>query len=669
MGALCERRGLTAGGASSRGIRRSDTRRDTLPREFDTVETRIGRIAVKPARLPGGGLRATPEYEECRLAAEKPRGFPPRLDPRGGARRRPQVRAPALIHPELRLAVGCPAYYPSAPPPPVKPIRFLIPIVIWLLAVVAASASDYQPAYPELASGARQYASFPIPPEQYPAVDGGLWDVLMSRVEADPFNLAATLIFLLAIVHTFAAGIFTKLAHKYEHAHDEALKIRGPRDDEHPDGVPEVSFRGTLFHFLGEIEVVFGLWVIVLGAAAVYYHSWLDFELYLSHDRSFTEPIFVVVIMAIAASRPVLRFAENLMSRASALGGGTPAAWWLSVLIIAPLLGSFITEPAAMTIGAMLLARKFFRHHPSPRLAYATLGLLFVNISIGGTLTHFAAPPVLMVASEWHWSTGFMFQHYGWKALVSILLSCGVYYYFFRRDFPTAGMENVMDGGTAGSSWQERETAVPAWVTVTHLGFLLWTVYTSHFPVLFIGGFLFFLAFVIATRHHQNEVSLRSPILVGFFLAALVVHGGCQAWWISPVIRALSADALMIESAILTAFNDNAAITYLASQVEGITPAAKYAVVAGAVTGGGLTVIANAPNPAGQSILSRFFKDGISPLALFFGALLPTLIAYLCFNFLPWKYDHAPVEDHAAPAAGIDASPPPPLMPHVHRSC
>ena len=538
-----------------------------------------------------------------------------------------------------------------------KPIRFLIALVIWLFAAVAASGSDYQPKYPELANGGRQYASFPIPADNYPAVDGGLREVLMSRVEADPFNLAATVIFLLAIVHTFAAGFFTKLAHKYEHAHDEALKKRGPRDDEHPDGVPEVSFRGTLFHFLGEIEVVFGLWVIVLGAAAVYYHSWLDFELYLSQDRSFTEPIFVVVIMAIAASRPVLRFAENLMSRASALGGGTPAAWWLSVLIIAPLLGSFITEPAAMTIGAMLLARKFYRHHPSPRLAYATLGLLFVNISIGGTLTHFAAPPVLMVASEWHWSTAFMLQHFGWKSLVSILLSCGVYYLFFRRDFPTGAMGTAADGAMAGSSWQERETAVPAWVTFTHLGFLLWTVYTSHFPVLFIGGFLFFLAFVIATRHHQNEVSLRSPILVGFFLAALVVHGGCQAWWISPVIRALSADALMIESAILTAFNDNAAITYLASQVEGITPAAKYAVVAGAVTGGGLTVIANAPNPAGQSILSRFFKDGISPFGLFLAALLPTLIAYLCFNFLPWKYDHGPAQSHLEPAAGVKLSP------------
>ncbi|MGA0845837.1 MAG: putative Na+/H+ antiporter, partial [Luteolibacter sp.] len=97
------------------------------------------------------------------------------------------------------------------------------------------------------------------------------------------------------------------------------------------------------------------------------------------------------------------------------------------------------------------------------------------------------------------------------------------------------------------------------------------------------------------------------------------------------------------------AFNDNAAITYLASQVEGIAPSAKYAVVAGAVTGGGLTVIANAPNPAGQSILSRFFRDGISPLGLLLAALPPTLIAYACFSFLPFKYEHDET-DHSVEA-------------------
>lgn len=526
------------------------------------------------------------------------------------------------------------------------------------VAVQAAGGHGPEPAYPELKGGGEQYASFPKPAELYEKVDGGLIETLKSRAAADPFNVAATLIFLLAICHTFAAASITKLSHKYEHIHEEKLRLRGPRDKEHPDGEPEVSFRATILHFLGEVEAIFGIWVIALAGAATYFYSWNDFEVYLNKDKVFTEPLFVVVIMAIAASRPVLRFAEGVMSKAAALGKGTPAAWWLSVLIIAPVLGSFITEPAAMTIAAMLLAKKFYRFNPPALLAYGTIGLLFVNISVGGTLTHFAAPPVLMVASTWGWDTPFMLEHFGWKAVIGILISSGIYFLFFKKAlFRVADMaDGVEDGQLHPMSWQERETPIPAWVTVVHLAFLGWTVYTAHYPVLFVGGFLFFLAFVMATQHHQNEVSLKSPMLVGFFLAGLVIHGGCQGWWIAPIIQTLPDQALMLGATILTAFNDNAAITYLAAQVDGISLAAKHAVVAGAVAGGGLTVIANAPNPAGQSILSKFFKDGVSPLYLFLGALLPTIIVYLCFVLLP----NGPAGEHAVeetPAHHQEAAP------------
>jgi Na+/H+ antiporter NhaD/arsenite permease-like protein len=514
---------------------------------------------------------------------------------------------------------------------------FLAYFCLAWISIASAAGLDVEPAYPATPDGKAQYAAFPLPTNQYEQVDTGIVSIFKSRIARDPFNLAATIIFFLAIIHTFAAGFFNKLAHKYEHLHDEQVKKRGVLDDAHPDGVHEVSFRGTLFHFLGEIEAVFGMWVIILAGAAVYFHSWHDFQLYLSKDRNFTEPLFVVIIMAVAASRPVLRFAENLMAKAAALGKGSPTAWWFSVLVIAPVLGSFITEPAAMTIAALLLAKRFYRHNPSPALAYGTLGLLFVSISIGGTFTNFAAPPVLMVAGPWKWSTAYMFEHFGWKALIAILISTSLYFVFFRKALAqvTDTMDGVQDGKFTAVPWNERETPIPVWVTLVHLGFLLWTVYSAHYPVLFIGGFLFFLAFVIATRHHQNEVSLRSPILVGFFLGALVIHGGCQSWWIEPVIKGLSTQTLMLGATILTAFNDNAAITYLAAQVPDISTAAKYAVVAGAVTGGGLTVIANAPNPAGQSILSKYFKDGISPLGLAMGAIIPTIIAYLCFTFLP----------------------------------
>ncbi|MFK7850883.1 MAG: putative Na+/H+ antiporter [Akkermansiaceae bacterium] len=515
---------------------------------------------------------------------------------------------------------------------------FLILLLTLLpLGTVFAAGGSHEPAFTDLKGGGVQYAHFPKPLETYEEVDGGLMETIKARAAEDPFNVAATIIFILAIMHTFAAGSLNKLAHKYEHAHQQALAIKGPRDEEHPDGEPEVSFKATFFHFLGEVEAIFGIWVIVLMGAGIYYHSWLDVELYINEDKDFTEPLFVFVIMAIAASRPILRAAEGAMSKAAGLGKESPAAWWLSVLIIAPVLGSFITEPAAMTIGAMLLAKKFYVLKPRPVFAYATIGLLFVNISVGGTLTHFAAPPVLMVASTWEWGTPFMMTHFGWKAMIGIAISSSIYFMVFKKDLLAMGdkTDGLEDGIMHPETWAERETPVPLWITIVHLLFLGWTVYTAHFPVLFVGGFLFFLAMIMATRHHQNHVSLRSPMLVGFFLAGLVIHGGCQAWWIDPVIRSLSAGTLMLGSTILTAFNDNAAITYLASQVSGLSPTMKTAVVAGAVTGGGLTVIANAPNPAGQSILSKFFKGGVSPLGLFLGALVPTVIVYLCFMILP----------------------------------
>jgi hypothetical protein len=321
-----------------------------------------------------------------------------------------------------------------------------------------------------------------------------------------------------------------------------------------------------------------------------------------------------------------MRLAEHSLRLVASLGGGRPIAWWLAILTVAPLLGSVITEPAAMTIAALLLAKQFYDLQPSAKLMYATLGLLFVNISIGGTLTHFAAPPVLMVAAPWGWDIAYMFTHFGWHAIAGIVVSNVVYLLVFKSEL--RALRPAVAAGDAGGR------PVPVWVTLVHLFFMGWTVFFAHYPALFIGGFLFFLAFTIATEHHQETISLRPALLVGFFLAGLVVHGRLQQWWIEPVLGRLEAVPLMLGATFLTAFNDNAAITFLASLVPDFTPALKYAVVAGAVTGGGLTVIANAPNPAGQSILQRFFDGGVSPLKLLFGALVPTVILGLAFMVL-----------------------------------
>jgi Na+/H+ antiporter NhaD/arsenite permease-like protein len=160
------------------------------------------------------------------------------------------------------------------------------------------------------------------------------------------------------------------------------------------------------------------------------------------------------------------------------------------------------------------------------------------------------------------------------------------------------------------------------------------TVLAAHHPRFLIICILFFIAFYEVTEDYQGGFSLRASMLVGLFLAGLVLHGGLQQWWIAPVLGRLGELPLFLGAIGLTAFNDNAAITYLSTLVPDLSDPMKYAVVSGAVTGGGLTVIANAPNPAGQSILQGFFEDGISPLGLFLGALLPTTILALGFLWL-----------------------------------
>ncbi len=573
------------------------------------------------------------------------------------------------------------------------------------------------------AGGAAGGGNFPPSLESYG--DGhleNLGDVLSHRAAAEPFNVVATFIFICAIIHTFLSSKFTEVAHRLEHRHEE--KKRGGQADK-----DSVSLGAGVFHFLGEVEVVFGLWAVALTAAIMGFYDWDTTVGYMGYTVNYTEPLFVVVIMTLASTRPILKLAELMLWKIASFFGGMLAAWWLTILTVGPILGSFITEPAAMTISALLLAEKFYSLNPSDKFKYATIGLLFVNISVGGTLTHFAAPPVLMVATPWNWGMGFMFTTFGWKAVIGICLANALYYYRFRGElnelqekYQVVRMQRELQsiyikredleaefgeieevvcnelGFTASfeqkcaeikegfwtrlqerlkgkdvdlglveeafeqrfeetkihqmrqalpgllpadqrpafrdPDWDQRESRVPVWVMLVHVLGMAWTVFNAHHPALFCVSFLFLLGFAQVTAPYQNRIDLKPALLVGFFLAGLVAHGGVQAWWIAPVLGLLTEVPLMFGATVLTAFNDNAAITYLSTLVPGFTDGLKYAVVAGAVTGGGLTVIANAPNPAGQSILKGFFANGVSPLGLLKEAVVPTIIMFICFLLL-----------------------------------
>ncbi len=421
----------------------------------------------------------------------------------------------------------------------------------------------------------------------------------MTSMNPSTLQMLGAALFAVALLHTFSTKFFERLAHaRPAHA--------------------------GLWHFLGEVEVVFGLWAMVF-MVCMFAMQGKDAATHYLDSRNFTEPLFVFAVMVAAASKPILQLAGQLVRmlvRALPLPSGQ--AFMLVVLSVVPLLGSFITEPAAMTLAALLLKDGLYAHPVSTRLKYATLGVLFVNVSIGGTLTPYAAPPVLMVAQAWGWDLGFMLLHFGDKAAAAALINAVGLVLVFRGEL------RQLPG------LPESPEAAPPWpVSLIHLAFLAGIVVFAHHPSVFLGLFMFFLGFTTAYERYQSPLILREGLLVAFFLAGLVVLGGQQQWWLEPVLLSMSSDAVFFGATALTAITDNAALTYLGSLVPGLSEAFKYALVAGAVTGGGLTIIANAPNPAGAAILKSGFADqSIAAGGLLLAALVPTVVALACFKLL-----------------------------------
>lgn len=434
--------------------------------------------------------------------------------------------------------------------------------------------------------------------------------------QSSTLEIIASVLFGLAIVHTFSVSRFDRLASRY------------------PDG----SVGENLFHLLGEVEVVFGLWAAVFLVAMVSL-SGADYAVGYLEGRvegfevMFTEPLFVFVIMTMAATRPILELCSSLLRRlAKLLPLSDSTAFYAVALSVGSLLGSFITEPAAMTVIALVLRAHYYERGMSPRLMYATLGVLFVNVSIGGTLTNFAAPPVLMVAmpDRWDWGMLHMLGHFGWKAAVAVVVNTAVITTLFARELSS------FDDKPAGTLEGADKPPCPWWLTALHVLFAAAVVVANHHPVVFVGFFLFFLGVVAVTDEYQSALKLEQGLLVAFFLGGLVVLGTYQKWWLEPLLAQLGEGAMFLGATGLTAITDNAALTYLGYVAEISDPALRYALVSGAVCGGGLTVIANAPNPAGFGILKRSFgEDGINPLGLLAAALAPTAVAMTCLWLLP----------------------------------
>ena len=424
-------------------------------------------------------------------------------------------------------------------------------------------------------------------------------------------EIIGTIFFAIAVVHTFLTSSIAKLSRHF----------------------PNDSFFHALFHLLGEIEVVFGFWAGVFFLFFAFFESPSSVIAY-QESLSFTEPLFVFVIMIVGATRPILFFVQMIIERVSFIFqkiARTPAQFTdiLMILILGPLIGSLITEPAAITVTALLI--KNLARQVSKKLTYTLLAVLFVNISVGGALTPFAAPPILMVAKTWAWDFNFVFLNFGFRSIATVVINSLLFVLFFRKELAVSfySLKELSEKRSQGHA------NMSAGIVILHLIILLMIVLTAHHQSVFMGIFLFFLGITVATKKYHDQLRFRESLLVAFFLGGLVVFGAFQRWWLQPLLTSLSDGTLFYGSVALTAIVDNAALTYLGSQVQTLTESSKYALVAGALTGGGLTIIANAPNAAGYSILSDLFPGKIiSPLNLLLAALPPTAVAVICFYII-----------------------------------
>lgn len=412
-----------------------------------------------------------------------------------------------------------------------------------------------------------------------------------------------TIFFFSAVIHTF---LVSKIRH-FAHHFNEKTVLR------------------KLFTFLGEVEIVFGFWAFVF-LICLSYKFGIDASVEYLNDIDFSEVVFIFAMMCMSYTKPIIDLSNKLIHLAASLLKKVTflpkkMALFYSIYIFGSLSGSLITEPAAMTVCALLLNEHFFRSSLNFHFKYAMLGLLFVTISIGGTLTIFSSPPVLMVSAPWKLTNSYLFSILGWKAIIAITASTILCSFLFRKD--------ILHSNTI-SLHARKDT--PLVIILVNLVFLAFAITYHKYIAFVIPLFLLFLGFYEVTKEYQKNLKLRESLLVGFFIGGIVVLGGLQSWWIEPLIKSTKFLSVFLGTTGLTAIVDNAAITYLAAQIPNLNFDIKYAFLAGAVAGGGLTVIANAPNPIGYGILNKTFgADGIRPFRLFLWALPPTIIAMLSF--------------------------------------
>ncbi|ANH78750.1 putative Na+/H+ antiporter [Candidatus Chlamydia sanziniae] len=428
-------------------------------------------------------------------------------------------------------------------------------------------------------------------------------------------KIGATALFFCSIFHTFLTPWLHRLCQSYEHK-----KLVVPEFWKHYAPISE------FYRLVSKVEIVFCLWSVPLFCWFLYTEGYRITLAYFN-SRNYSFAVFVMVILVLLESRPIVYLAERLLSTIAKIGRTSPKSWWWTLMIATPLLSALLKETGAMIIGATLLMRHFYIFSPSRRFAYATMGLLFSNISIGGLTSSMSSRALFIILPSIKWKCSFLLQYFSWKAIIAILVATAVYYLIFRKEF-----DKFPEIPNIKHLIKDR---IPWWIICTHIILVSAILLSRSNPLFMTTILLFYLGFRRFTIFYQEPINIPKVCFVGLFYAGLVIFGDLQEWWVLNLMQGMSDFGYMLTSYGLSIFLDNALVNYLVHNLPVATDCYLYLVITGCMAAGGLTLVSNIPNIIGYLILKPAFRmSSIHFGSLFLAALVPSIIALTIFWLL-----------------------------------
>ncbi|WP_348663117.1 putative Na+/H+ antiporter [Chlamydia vaughanii] len=393
-----------------------------------------------------------------------------------------------------------------------------------------------------------------------------------------------------------------------------------------PERWKKYLWLSEFYRLVSRVELVFVLWAAPLFLWFLYSEGYKVTMGYFN-SRNYVFSLFIVIMLILLESRPIVYFSERIFSNIAKIGRQSPRCWWWTLMIACPLSSIFLKETGAMIIAATLLARNFYKFSPSPRFAYATMGLLFSNISIGGLTSGLSSRALFIILPSVRWGNSFILKYFCWKSIIAMLISTTIYYLIFRKEF-----DNFPKVVTNPSMMNER---VPKWIICVHIILVGSVIFARSIPLLMAAILIFYLGFQKFTIFYQHSIRTAKVCFVGLFYAGLVIFGELQEWWVLEIMHRMSDFGYLITSYTLSIFLDNALVNYLVHNLPVATDCFLYLVIAGCMSAGGLTIISNMPNIVGYLIIRPTFPSSSVSLGwLFLSALGPSIISLMTFWIL-----------------------------------